>query len=301
MQNSSANLKQMISEARLLFVRGSVVYGTVTEYTKDIDLVAVVDNKYSMFIYENGTNGIIRFVDNKLDYQILTESKFYNLLDNHDVMALEALVTPDCFVIKGDMEPFREYFKLDKWKLRQSFSRVASNSWVKCHKKLTVEKDYNAYIAKKSLFHALRILILGKHIAEDYKFVPVSLRDEDIDRLFREIMDTVPDWEILKSKFQEIYNRLHSDLVNACPRPLDVEVNTHRSDATRVDVNIREGAKDYIEHNKDVIDTNKLYSDINTVCRQFKYCVNNSENRNKLAVAVQKIFDDLYGGYYNLK
>lgn len=301
MSNSSVHLEQMISEARLLFVRGSVVYGTVTEYTKDIDLVAVVDNKYSMFIYENGTNGILRFVDNKFDYQILTESKFYSLLDDHDVMALEALVIPDCFVIKGDMEPFREYFKLDKWKLRQSFSRVASNSWVKCHKKLTVEKDYNAYIAKKSLFHALRILILGKHIAEDYKFVPVSLRDEETDRLFREIMDTVPDWEILKSKFQETYNRLHSDLVNVCPRPLDVEVNTHRSDATIVNVNIRDAAKDFIEYNKDVIDMNKLCSDINTVCRQFKYCVNNPETRNKLAVAVQKIFDDLYGGYYNLK
>lgn len=294
--------KKMIDSANMIFMRGSVVYGTVTHNTKDIDMVAIVDNFNEDYIYENGTNGIIRFVDGKFDYQIMTSTKFRDLLNMHDVMAIEALVTPDCFVIRGNMELYREYFKLDKWKLRQSFCKVASNSWVKCHKKLTVEKDYDPYIAKKSMFHALRILILGRRIAEEYEYVPVPLRDSRTDELFRDVMDCEPDWEIMQAKFRGIYNSLHSDLVSLCPKPEEraVEAKTQWDDATKIIIHINPDAESFLERFKSIIDFDRLNKDIREDLKQFKYKLNNPENRKKIEEHLQIIFNKLYDGYYNL-
>ena len=106
-------------------------------------------------------------------------------------------------------------FSLDKWKLRESFSHVASNSWVKAKKKLTVEKDYDLYIGQKSLFHSLRLLSFAIDICE-----LGEIKYDNESGLYKEIMSAeTPTWDYYYSKYHEIYNSLKSQLRELAPKP----------------------------------------------------------------------------------
>jgi hypothetical protein len=109
-------------------------------------------------------------------------------------------------VLFSDAQQYDE-FEIDYDKIREEFSRIASNSWVKCKKKLIIEKDYNPYIAKKSLFHSLRILMFGIQIMKLGKIVDFS----EANIYYKDIMDSPNDWEYLKEKYQPIYNKLKSE------------------------------------------------------------------------------------------
>lgn len=171
------------SHALLVFPRGSDVYGTADEYS-DMDFIMIVPDVFEM---ENDiTEYSGTFNDTKVDFQIIKESKWIEMIKSHDIVAIEGLYLPDSKKIIGNIDVYRNMFHLNPWKLRQSLSKVSSNSWVKCRKKLTVEKDYNLRVAQKSLFHSLRILMFGigllrdgkidygraNHILEEIKSVP---------------------------------------------------------------------------------------------------------------------------------
>jgi hypothetical protein len=82
-------------------------------------------------------------------------------------------------------------------------------------KKLTVEKDYSPYIAKKSLFHSLRILIEGIQIAKYQKIIDYS----QANYLWEEIVNNkVNDWSYYKEKYQPLYNKLNSEFRIYAPK-----------------------------------------------------------------------------------
>lgn len=212
--------KQELDEHTICsFGYGSVIYGTVTSMS-DVDVVVIVDDsldfsEYVNSIYEikENNNGI------EFDTQYINESHFIEMVKNHNILALESLWLPEN-TMELSKYKYHKYFTLDKWKLRQSISAVASNAWAKCHKKLTVEKDYDFYRGLKSLFHSLRVIIFGIQIAKYGKIVDYS----EANYIWRDLWenDICPShkWEDYKSKYQPVMNALRSEFVKLCPKPV---------------------------------------------------------------------------------
>lgn len=175
---------------------GSKVYGTASEYS-DNDYVVVLDgeNVYEQVEYEGD------------DFHFISIDIWNTMCDMHDIRCIEAYFTDESHWLKGE----KDTIDIDFDMIRSEFSQIASNSWVKCKKKLTVEKDYNPYIAKKSLFHSLRILEFGRQIMKFgfiYDFTRANI-------YFDEIMSYNDDWEQLKERFQPIYNDLKTQFKKA--------------------------------------------------------------------------------------
>jgi len=208
----------MANESLLMFEHGSTVYGTNNEKS-DVDIVVVVPDKYSDFL-DKYPNSIYQFNPEQSfkDFEFLTESTYIKLIKNLDIMAIESLFLPSKNIIQGNPSKYIEYlYGTDLWKIRQSFSGKASNSWAKAHKKMTVEKDFDMYCGQKSLFHSLRILDFGCQLCEFNKIVDYS----SANKYFNEIMEmNGADWEEYKAKFKPIYNSLRSRLAELAPKPV---------------------------------------------------------------------------------
>lgn len=168
------------------FLFGSHIYGVANEFS-DRDYVVVIDApKGTMYNCQN-------FEGN--DYVCYSYEDFKGAILAHKVQMLEILFYH---------EPVIE-FELDLQLLRREFSAVASNSWVKCKKKL---KDDEILIGLKSLYHSLRILMYGIQIAKHGKIVDF----EEANCYYDEIMAIGGDWEKLNNRFKPVYNSLKSEL-----------------------------------------------------------------------------------------
>lgn len=195
-----------------MFYYGSSVYGTLTDKS-DTDIVAIVDDEIDLSEF---TNGIWEYHLDNIDYQFINESTFIEMVKNHHIVALEMFWLPQDKIIKGDVKKYEQYFKLDKWKLRQVISGIASNAFAKAHKKMTVEKDYDLYRGQKSLFHSIRIMLFGIQIAKYGK-----IEDYQEANKYWKMIYTMQDspWQIYKETFKPIINTIRSELVVLCPKP----------------------------------------------------------------------------------
>ncbi|MNR15785.1 hypothetical protein D3C85_1323410 [compost metagenome] len=78
-----------------------------------------------------------------------------------------------------------------------------------------MEKDYNPYIAKKSLFHSFRILKYGIQIAKYGRIFDYT----EANYLWEEINSfETNDWEFFKTKYQPVYNELKSQFKLEAPK-----------------------------------------------------------------------------------
>lgn len=192
-----------------IYPYGSRVYGTASE-TSDLDYVIVFKEHLKPTLAD--LPGVFFF-----DYVALSESEFEDRILAHDNSALECLWLPSEGIVKHSKD-FRSSFVLDLPTLRQAIASKASNSFVKAKKKLTVEKDLNPYIAKKSLFHSLRILIFGMQIASYGRIINYAAAN----RFWYKIRDTKSDrWEDFKTEWQPIYNRLSTTFRVLAPKEVE--------------------------------------------------------------------------------
>jgi len=172
---------------------GSHVYGTATEHSDEDFIVITKDNS----LFESGSN--IKGEDGDFNfYSIETWKRM--CIANH-INCLEVKSLPIEFRIKEEMIfPF----DVDLVNLRKSISSTVSNSWSKCHKKLTVEKDFDPHTAKKSLFHVFRICDIGIQVAR-YG----SIKDyTSMNFLYDEIVNcSEVEWTYFKEKYQEKRNK----------------------------------------------------------------------------------------------
>lgn len=213
----------MRRESIYMVERGSVVYGTVNAHS-DIDVLVIVPDKYKDFLSEY-EKGIFEYHTThpdssvEVDEQYICQSDFQKLLDDYDVMAIETVCTSTEHTIHFNGEKCKITYNrpFDKWKIRQSFSATASNSWAKAHKKMTVEKDLDMYRGMKSLFHSLRILMFANQICESgdiYDF-------KEATPLWWEIyMHDNWGWNDFKTKYKPLYNKLRSKLAILAPKPI---------------------------------------------------------------------------------
>lgn len=173
---------------------GSKVYGTHNEKS-DTDIIIVTKAKS------------IDFKLNNTDYQVLALDDFKSKLYSHNIAMLETYFLDDHNIICENFG-FREslHFSVNIKTLRHSLSQTASNSFVKCKKKLTMEKDLD-YVGLKSLYHSLRILMFGIDIATNNKITNYGIAND----LYHQIVNEPADWEYLKEKYQPLYNKLSSE------------------------------------------------------------------------------------------
>ena len=203
---------ELMEHVITMFYYGSRVYGTMTDKS-DVDIVAIVDDDIDLSGY---VNGIAEFKKDINDYQFINESTFINMVMEHHIVALEMFWLPSDLIIKGDVKRYEPYFKLDKWKLRQVVSGIASNAYAKAHKKMTVEKDYDLYRGQKSLFHSIRVMVFGIQIAKYGKIVNYQEANQYWTMIYA--MKDSP-WEVYKQTFKPIINQIRSELVILCPKP----------------------------------------------------------------------------------
>lgn len=141
---------------------GSTVYGTRTDKS-DIDIIAISDSAEDLYaIYQSKDYPEFSDYSRNVDLHIISTKTFQELLDEHDIMALETYYQ----MHDSDKELFK--FSLDLDKLRRKVSAVCSNSWSKARKKLDIPEEDDC-LGLKSLFHSIRILSYGIDIAKDSK------------------------------------------------------------------------------------------------------------------------------------
>lgn len=177
-----------------IYLHGSRVYGTASEKS-DYDYICVVEDDFF-------TKEIL--VEGNHDYHFVKEGDWIKKCkDNH-------LDFCECYFLPADCkikETFRPELVIEKPKIRANFSHIASNSFVKCKKKLTVEKDYDPYIGKKSLWHSFRILMFGIQILESGKINDYSCANF----LYDEIVNNPENnWSYYKENYGQLYNNYKS-------------------------------------------------------------------------------------------
>lgn len=187
----------LLHNALNIYHYGSFVYGTFVDGISDCDYIVVVPNSMSELDEQ-------QFECNNCQYTVHSESGWQEMLDRCDVDAIECYFLPSKFVVK---ETKRFHADITREKIRNSFSHVASNSFVKCKKKLEVAESYNPVIGKKSLWHSLRILDFGVQILQHGKIVNYS----SLNYLYDEIVKSDENnWDHFKTKYKPMYNALKS-------------------------------------------------------------------------------------------
>ena len=139
---------------------GSTVYGTRTERS-DIDIIAICESEEDLYnVHQSKDYQEFSDYSRDVDLHIISTKTFQEILNNHDIMALETYYQ----MHEDDKELFE--FTLDLDKLRRKVSAVCSNSWSKARKKLDIPEE-DDYLGLKSLFHSIRILSYGIDLARD--------------------------------------------------------------------------------------------------------------------------------------
>lgn len=201
MNNNVYETRDEVTEKVLkIYNYGSRVYG-VNKEDSDYDYIYIVesDNDHLYYSVEK----------ENLNITVYSEQHFIELIKEHKVHILEC-------IFQDMNDPYLKYFELNKEKLRRAFSSVASNSFVKCKKKL---KQGETYIGLKSLFHSLRILSYGIMIAVDGRITNYSIANKFYDMIF----EIGNNWEMLESIFKPIYNSMKSQF--RLVAPLEGEIN----------------------------------------------------------------------------
>ncbi|MCK9417487.1 nucleotidyltransferase domain-containing protein [Candidatus Dojkabacteria bacterium] len=196
-----------ISESKILniYMYGSRVYGTTSEIS-DYDFIVIISS--------SSKGNYFQIIDGDINITIYDLPNFIMRLNNHDIDALECLFLSDEHKIQ---ENIAIKSNIDLAKLRHSFSKMSSNSWVKAKKKFIVKKDYNPYIGKKSLFHSMRILMFGCQIAKHGKITNYSEANYVWERLL--LMND--DYMTISKYFKPGYNALGTLFRGVAPKNIE--------------------------------------------------------------------------------
>jgi predicted nucleotidyltransferase len=182
-----------------IYLYGSRVYGTATEKS-DYDFIVVVDSEKSFL-------DAIEIQGNHIS--IYNKAKFQELIDQHEISALECLFLDKQFIIKENWKPI---FVLNLSQLRKSFSAKSSNSFVKAKKKMMYGEEY---IAKKSLWHSFRIIYFGIQLATTGKITNYS----EANHLYNNIVfNPSNDAEYYKQTFLKSHNELMTKFRLVAPK-----------------------------------------------------------------------------------
>lgn len=203
------NIQDLLHNPKVLAIYkfGSHVYLTNNE-NSDEDYIVIAEEYFD---------------SQNINIHVYTKEQFQLKLDNHDIQVLECyflgLANTNILKVDGNLS---FDFNLDLHKLRTSISTIASNSFVKGKKKLTISGDYDLNLAIKSIFHSLRILDFGIQIASEGKISNYSSMNwllEDLWKLSEQFQrDEL--WNAIDIKYRKLYNSKSSEFKALAPKNL---------------------------------------------------------------------------------
>ncbi len=195
---------------------GSYVYGT-NHHQSDIDLIIISDIDDIDFFKKHIQS------NQEIDIHLFNKDYFQTLLKKQEINALETLMLKDDKILKSSddfvdiKKIFFEQAWLDKEMLRSSISQKASNSWVKGKKKFLVEKDFNPYIGKKSIWHAFRMLEFGTQIAREGYIYDYSAENSRLNEILE-----CENWNEIEERFKLKFNEKNSEFRRFAPKKIEI-------------------------------------------------------------------------------
>lgn len=146
-----------------IYSYGSQIYGTAG---KDSDQDFIIVTKGSMLKSGAFKQNAISNQSRSIQGVLYSRSGFQDAINNYDISALECLSLSTDKVVQSKW-PFR----VQKWDNREMAKKIiskASNSW---HLADLQAKDDWKHMAKKGIFHSLRILTFGLQLKEHQRIV----------------------------------------------------------------------------------------------------------------------------------
>ena len=205
-----------------VYMYGSRVYGNARK-DSDWDFIVVTQGGSEKAFNHSmePADGLNQFSDNLININFYSLMGWADRLTACEPSALECVYLPDEFILRNDvMGPVnarvrrlmgeKEHRNLVA--IRHAFSAKASNSWVKAKKKLTVEKDYNDLVGKKSLWHSIRIIDFGIQILEKG-----SIDYGSCNWFYDEVM-YCKDWTEMYDKYKLMYNAKLTEFRKLAPK-----------------------------------------------------------------------------------
>jgi hypothetical protein len=174
------------------FDYGSRMYGTDDSELSDFDYIVIV---------RDGDEDVRQVIHEDVNITVYSESKWKEKTENHDIEVIE------CNAQYSDH--FDGIPGIDLAKLRSSISRTASNSWVKCKKKLTVETDARR-VGIKSLFHSFRIPMFGIQVAK-FGTITNFYEAKGLWKEMAPLIDSDVSWEEINTLYKKRHNELMSE------------------------------------------------------------------------------------------
>jgi hypothetical protein len=191
------------SNVLTIFPYGSQVYKTANEKS-DHDFIVV---------FKDGTvSDEFAITRDNLSIHSYNDSSFQDLLTRHKIAALECYFLPSEYLL---LENKKYKFSLHIDMLRSTISEKSSHSFVKAKKKFEVEKDRDIYIAKKSLFHSLRIIDFGTQIAVHKRIIDYTSSNHLWEDIYT---DPNEGWVSYKEKYQPIFNSMMTEFRKVAPK-----------------------------------------------------------------------------------
>jgi hypothetical protein len=171
-------------EVLAIYPYGSRVYGTASE-TSDHDYIIVTKGAF----LKSGAfkQNAISSEDKKIQGVLYSRSGFIDALNNYEIGALECLFLDPSVVVLSKWP-----FKLQKWDEKEMASKIIQKASASWHIGSQQSKDAFKAIAKKGIFHALRILMFGVQLKENKKIVDYAEANElkkEFDKLPEDMFD----------------------------------------------------------------------------------------------------------------
>ena len=200
-----------------MFVYGSSVYKN--KKPGDIDVLVVLDTNKDISV---------QCVVGDYNVTVVDYNLFVMDLRDHDVVTIECAysdaktylmpISPRLeHIIKSFKEQPTESFGFNVSRLRSSFSKTASNSYVKAKKKLIVPESYDLECSIKSLWHSLRILAFGATLAKTGSINFQEMNDEYMS-ILEVYQETNANWDEIHDMVRPMYNELSSRFRECAPK-----------------------------------------------------------------------------------
>lgn len=150
-----------------IYPYGSQVYGN-SNLDSDLDYIIVFKSAF----LENGAfrNNAISSSNRAMQGVCYSRTGFIDAINNYEIGALECLSLPDEMIIQKKWD-----FKIQKFVVKDMVDKIIqkeSNSW---HAAINHRIRGDIYLAKKGVYHALRILEFGLQLKEHQKIVDFTV------------------------------------------------------------------------------------------------------------------------------
>jgi hypothetical protein len=149
-----------------IYPYGSKVYGTDNEDSDD-DFIIV----YKAAMLPNGAfrNNAISSADKKIQAVCYSRGGFQDAINNYEIGALECISLPDSMAI---MKKWK--FSIQRWEEKEMVKKIITKASASWHLAQLQFEDDEVEMAKKGVYHAIRILYLGLQLKQFKKIVTFS-------------------------------------------------------------------------------------------------------------------------------